>query len=209
MKTISISAQESAAALAQAFANALAAEIGWTADENGNVKKDGISVYFKFAASGSTNVKLTVSHGYKDSDGGVPCAFSASNTYKLYLLETAGGSIAVGIGVSIGIPILGTLIVCNTAGGYVGITFSTNIVYTLHGIESATRTMSLSINSTAGMSTSIVKMPDIWGAAIFNDLYYVMSCPYKSTDRVFFIDGKKFRSVGATDNYMYFALPEE
>ncbi|MDE7398293.1 MAG: hypothetical protein K2N06_02080 [Oscillospiraceae bacterium] len=209
MKTISIGTQSSAAALAQAFADALAAEISWTADENGCVKKDGISVYFKFATSGTTNAKLTISNGYKDSDGGVTCAFSASNTYKLYLLETVGGSIAVGISPATGALTLGILIVRNAAGTYVGITSSSTYAQTLRGIESATRTVSLATTSTAGVSTSIVRMPDIWGATMFNDLYYVISCPFQSTDRVFYIGGKNYRSVGANSGYMFFALPEE
>ena len=211
MKTISIGTQSSAAELATAFANALAAEIGWTADENGNVKKDGISVYFKFTVNSST-VSVTVSNGYATPTSGTSCAFSATNTYKLYILETAGGSIAVGVSAATGTPNLGVLIVRNTAGTYSGIAQTGGTAYTVNtirGIESASSKLSLSTDTTAGVSTSIVKMPDIWGAAMFVDLYYVVSCPFSSLDRVFYIGGKNYRSVGTSGSRMYFALPEE
>ena len=210
MKTISIGTQSSAAELATAFANALAAEIGWTADDEGNVKKDGISVYFKFTVN-SLTVSVTVSNGYATLASGTSCAFSATNTYKLYILETAG-SIAVGVGSATGTPNLGALIVRNTAGTYSGIAqtgSSTYAVNTIRGIESASSQLSLSTNTAAGVSTSIVKMPDIWGAAMFVDLYYVVSCPFSSLDRVFYIGGKNYRSVGTSGSKMYFALPEE
>lgn len=89
-----------------------------------------------------------------------------------------------------------------------GFSLNTNTINTLRGTESSTRPINLNINSSAGVSTSIVKMPDIWDDAMFNDLYYVVSCPFNSTDRVFNIGGKNYRSVGVNGSYMYFALPE-
>ncbi|MDE7398973.1 MAG: hypothetical protein K2N06_05530 [Oscillospiraceae bacterium] len=209
MKTISIGTQSSAAALAQAFADALATEIGWRADDEGNVKKDGIDIYFRFYVSGAS-VQCTISNSYTSPSSSTTVSFSTANTYNIYIMESTGGSIAVGIGVSTGIPYFGVLITRNTAGVYIGISIYSNSIYTVRGVETSNRQISLSTsNSSSGVSTSIVKMPDIWGAAMFNDLYYVMSCPYKSTDRVFYIGGKNYRSVGPSDNYMYFALPEE
>ena len=209
MKTISIGAQSSQEKLAQAFANALAAEIGWTADENGNVKKDGINIYFRIYAT-SNYVYITASNSYTNLNGSIDISFSSSQTYNLYILESTDGSIAVGVGRSTDTPCLSVIITQNTAGSYVGMSISSSndYIYTIRGIETANRTITLSTNTNNGVSTAVMRMADIWGAAMFNDIYYVVSCPYKNTDRVFYIGGKTYRSVGASDDKMYFALPE-
>ena len=214
MKTISIGTQSSAAELVTAFANALAAEIGWTAEKDadgnltGNVKKSGIDVFFRFFVYGSY-VRLTVSNGYLVADTYASKNFSASSTYHLWVLESANGSVAVGFEAPSYTPYLSVLIARNSAGVYVGMSCSSSTIHTVRGVDTESRKISLSANYTAGVSTSIVKMPDIWGDAMFVDLYYVVSCPFQSTDRVFYIGGKNYRSIGTNSSYMYFALPEE
>lgn len=207
MKTITIPAQESAAALASALANALATEIGWTADEDGNIKKTDSSLYFRCYSS-SSSVNLSVSNGYTTASGGSTTPYTSNQDYKLWVIKTAADSIAVGVGKSNDVPKLGAMIVRNISGEYVGFAFASNTIYTLYKGESAARTLSLGTNTNDGISTGIVKMLDIWNGTKFADLYYVMSCPFKSTDLVFFIDGKYYRSIGANANYMYFALPD-
>lgn len=211
MKTISIGAQSSAAELVTALAAALAAEIGWTAekDENGNytgnVKKSGIDIYFRVYSNGNT-VYIIVTNGYANLTGeSVP--FTAANTYKLYIFESTGGSIAVGVSLSTANIKLYCLIVRNTAGVYVGINLYSNGIQTIRGVETSARLMTLSINSGGEVSTAIMRMADIWGDSMFTDLYYVVSCPYQNTDRVFYIEGKTYRSVGTNSGFMYFALP--
>ncbi len=209
MKTITIPAQESAAALASAFANALATEIGWTVDEDGNIKKDGVDIFFKPYIS-SPNVGLTVSNGIINPQTSAYCRWSATDTYRLDLITTTGGSIAVGVGlVSSNVPRFGTIITRNEAGVYVGITIYSNNIYQIRGLDTVSKNIRLSVNSDAGVSTSILKAADIWGGKKFNDLYYLMSCPLRTTDLSFYINNKFYRGIGVSDSYMYFALPDD
>lgn len=206
MKTIYIDKQESAAALTSAFAAALAEEIGWTAD-GVNVKKDNVNIYFKFALSGTT-VTLKVTNGYADSSAGY-VSYADAATYRLNISQTAAGSIAVGIGKNNDIAKLDTIIAQNTAGEYVGIAFSSSSTATIRGVETGTRTQSsISPFNGDGISTSIIKMPDVWGAAMYKDLYLIFSCPFRSADLTFYIGGKNYRAIGTNPNYMWMAIPE-
>lgn len=217
MKTIHIDKQEGGVAvLANALTTALATAIGWTAEKNadgnltGNVKKSGINIYFRVYTSGS-NAMISLSNGYVTASIASSTqyvTYNTNETYKLYVFESSGGSIAVGASQSSGNIRLWALITRNSAGEYVGgITSSlSGRLNTVRGNETVTRNINLSVNNDAPY-TSIVKLPDIWGAAMFNELYYVMSCPYKNTNRVFTINGKNYRSIGQNSEYMVLALP--
>lgn len=216
MKTIPIDKQASVAELANAFTTALATAIGWTAEKDadgsltGNVKKSGINIYFRFNASGSY-VYINLSNGSvtTPNNTGQSVTYSANDAYKLYVFESSGGSIVVGASTSnYGIKLF-SCITRNSAGEYVGVAMpnQTGRLNIVHGTESVMRYVNLPYNSEAPY-TSIFKLPDIWSAAVFNELYCVMSCPYKNTDRVFTINGKNYRSIGSEASNMILALPE-
>lgn len=208
MKTISIGIQESAVELASAFAAALAAEIGWTAD-GATVKKDGVPVYFTFDVS-NTNIHTRVSNGYV-SEGATTSSFSAAKSYELYVVKTSAGTVAVGTRESGGIPCLTAIIAPNTSGDYVGLaqaTTSSPSWSTIRGTDTAKRNHTFVLNNGEGVSTSIDKMPDIWSDAMYKDLYMIVSCPFRSTDLVFFIGEKYYRGIGASNSYMSIAIPE-
>lgn len=208
MKTIHIDKQESAAALASAFASALAASLGWTVDGTA-VKKDDIPVYFEFySQTGNTNVYTRVSNGYV-SEGAGSVTFSAAKSYELYVAKSPSGAVTVGTRDSGGTPCLTAIIAQNTADEYVGITFSSNTTITIRGIETKARTLITKTPfSGDDINTSIMKMPDIWGAAMYKDLYLIFSCPFKSTNLALYIDGKNYRAIGADSAYMWMAIPE-
>lgn len=213
MKTIAIDKQESALDLAQAFGAALANEIGWIAENTSTgatVKKEGINIYFKFRGAGSY-VYLGVSNGYAIIESN-STSYTADATYNLYVLKSPQGSIAVGHGkTTTGVNLI-NIIAQNEAGEYVGMSFpSSNIaVPSIRGVNMTSKDIMTSIIpiSGSGVCTSIVKLPDIWGACMFNDLYAVLSCPYESTDRVFYIGGKYYRTCNSVKSFSSIAIPE-
>ncbi len=213
MKTIAIDKQESAVGLAQAFSAALANELGWIAEnttDGATLKKEGINIYFKFRGWNSS-VYLGVSNGYAIIESG-STSYTADATYNLYVLKSPQGSIAVGHGkTTTGVNLI-NIIAQNEAGEYVGMALpSSNVaVPSIRGIDTTSKNIMTSINpiSDSGVCTSIVKLPDIWGACMFNDLYAVLSCPYESTDRVFYIGGKCYRTCNSTKSFSSIAIPE-
>ncbi len=211
MKTIAIGKQESTLDLAQAFAAALANEIGWVAENTttgATVKKEGINIFFEFRTM-NTSVYLGAANGYVAAESD-PTSYSASKTYNLYVLKSAEGTIAVGHSSTSSYVNLINIIAQNAAGDYVGIALTVNSPYSksIRGIDTESKSVMTITPVNNSACTSIVKLPDIRGACMFKDLYAVVSCPYASTDRVFCIGGKYYRTCNPSGNSPSIAIPE-
>ncbi len=211
MKTIAIGAQASAQDLMKAYAAALAEEIGWTAEDVSadvsRVKKEGINIFFEIAVTKSTYLYFKTANGYADiSDDGF--AHNSNKTYNLHVLKSADGTIAVGLSDTGTFRGLTHIIAQNTAGDYVGIVIRNTNVTSIRGVELSTKPVMTITPVSSTACTSIIKLPDIGGACMFKDLYAVVSCPFQSTNRAFYIDGKRYRTCNALDEGQSIAIPE-
>ena len=61
--------------------------------------------------------------------------------------------------------------------------------------------------NTSKCATSILKLPDIYSGTMFKDIYIEYSCPYVSTDKMYYIGGGYYRHIGSGGNYGGFAIP--
>lgn len=206
MKTIAIGTNGNSSALSNTLVTALADGLGWTVN-SGKVQKEGVGIYFQFSGNTSAE-KLIMSNGYATIENSIP--FSAANTYNLYVLKSAEGTVAVGLGVSGEAPALTSIIAPNAAGEYVGLACIDDAWKSIRGNDTAGQdVMTITPVATGGVSTSIVRLPDIRGACMFKDLYAVVSCPFQSTDRAFYADGKYYRTCNTMGTGPSIAIPEE
>lgn len=196
INTITIAPQESADNLAAAFAVALGTAIGWTVDGT-NVWQDKTKDGLRFAfAAFSTIVYFYVGNSIGTfSSNSLPYA---ANAYYCLDYYNTGSTIAFGARKSGTAAItLHTLCVRNTMGKYKMLeAYSTFFDYVDISVSSAKRYYLVTSNNDDGISTSIVKAPDIWDGCMFQDLYLMISCPQNSTDKVFYINGQYYRYVG-------------
>lgn len=206
INTIQLEPQESAQALAEAMAQALGKALKWTVDGT-SVWAPGGGIAIQFRVN-STSVAPGVRNSAVSSDGDVSLPWSAGKYFCVDYVWT-GSTLAAGIRLADSPIDLTVVIAKNTSGAYKGLAiFSNNLRYLAEGFTVAKTSTGFTV-SVAGVSTSIVKFPDMWGGCMFTDLYFVMSCPAASqTDLVFFIGGKYYRRVG-TSQSLCFAVPVE
>ena len=210
INSIEIPPQESIEALAAAMAEALAGALGWT-KSGGDVTKPGTGMRFAFVAENYAvslyvaNANCRTSTSSSNTTGG----FSTSSTYYVDYISTES-SVAAGIRPAGAAIIMTNVIAENTAGENKTIEIHTatgnySILAYLAENYSSAKTIYLPINTREECATSIVKMPDIFGGCMFRDLYIELSCPYQSSDKVYYIGGKYFRHIGLGKGG--FALP--
>lgn len=190
-RSIVIEPTESTQALAVACAAVVAQAFGWTAS-GGSVwqKEDGL----RFAFTRNDSV-VGIAVGNKNTYSvGNNVAFSSGDYYRVDLIKTTD-SFAVGIRKENGAIAIPAIISKNARGEYKAVITpsGSNAALYLDESFSTTKVFALTISNTAGVSTSIVRAPDIWGGCMFNDLYMMVSCPYSSTDKSFIISGRTFR----------------
>ena len=206
INSIQIPPQESAEALAQAAASALANALGWTADGTSvwqDERKNGLRFVFDYNASyvypGIGN-SLT-----KQANNNL--AYNPNTYYFLDYYDT-GNTVAIGLRTASGIICLPAAIAKNTSGKFKALLLYSTSVYYLADDLSAAYVCNIG-NATvthANAATSIVRYPDFWGECMFEDLYLILSCPYSATDKVFYIGGKYYRYVGVSGT-CGFAIP--
>lgn len=210
MQTIEIGDFETAQVLAEEVAAKLADAIGWKVENGTSVKKDGINIYFVVTVSGNY-VYMGVSNGYTSMRGYPSVAAGENKFNRLYITRTAGDTIAVGLSNSqSGIPCLDTLIARNVNGDYIGLLVSNYDITSVRGTYTTTMRQAYFGTVVANnISTSICKMPDVYGDCMFADLYMLMSCPYVSSAFVYPIDGKNYRFFGGSNSaYAHLAIVE-
>lgn len=210
INSIEITPQESAAALAAAMAESLANALGWTLSGN-NVIKPGTGMRFAFVAENGwvslyvANANYWTSVSSSNTTGG----FNTASTYFVDYIRTES-TVAAGIRPAGKVIKMTNIIAENTVGESKAIEIHTatgstaTLVYLAENYSSA-KTFYLPCNTSEESATAIVKMPDIFGGCMFRDLYAELSCPYKSSDKVYYIGGKYYRHIGWGNGG--FALP--
>ena len=206
INSIQIPPQESAEALAQAAASALATALGWTAD--------GTSVWQDEDKSG---LRFVFDHNASYVFPGVGNSLTKQannsltynpNTYYFLDYYDTGNTVAIGLRTASGIICLSAVIAKNTSGKFKALSLYSTSVYYLADDLSAAYVCNIGYIAVthANAATSIVRYPDFWGECMFEDLYLILSCPYAATDKTFYIGGKYYRYVGVTGT-CGFAIP--
>lgn len=206
INSVQIPPQESAEALAQAAASALATALEWTAD--------GTSVWQDEDKSG---LRFVFDHNASYVFPGVGNSLTKQannsltynpNTYYFLDYYDTGNTVAIGLRTASGIICLPAVIAKNTSGKFKALSLYSTSVYYLADNLSAAYVCNVGYFAVthANVATSIVRYPDFWGECMFEDLYLILSCPYNATDKVFYIGGKYYRYVGVTGT-CGFAIP--
>lgn len=209
INTINIAPQEDSQALADAIISALSTALGWTV--NGmNIWKPDSGLGLHFSLGGVNNVKvymsiccsncyLTISYQYElDWASGVSYCVDYINT---------GNTVAVGYRRADSMIYLPVCIAANELGGYKAIQLYGSALYCLASDYSNEKQFYLPQNNIDGCATSIMRLPDIFSGTMFKDLYLEFSCPYNSTDKVYYIGGKYYRHIGTGGQYGGLAVP--
>ncbi len=206
INTIQLEPQESAQALAEAMAQALGKALKWTVDGT-SVWAPGGGIAIQFCVN-STSVKTGIRNSITQREGDNALVWAASQ-YTCVDYVWTGSTLAVGIRAAGSSIVLSGMIAKNTSGAYKAlVSYSNTMLYIAEGFPSYKSSNGFT-NGAAGISTSIVKFPDMWGGCMFIDLYYMMSCPVSAqSDLVFFIGGKHYRRVGISQS-LCFAVPVE
>jgi len=206
INSIQIPPQESAEALAQAAATALANALGWTADGTSvwqDEEKNGLRFVFDYNAS---YVFLGIGNSLtKQASNSI--SYNPNTYYFLDYYDT-GNTVVVGLRTASGVICLSAVIAKNTSGKFKALSLYSTSVYYLADDLSAAYVCNNGYTAVthANAATSIVRYPDFWGECMFEDLYLILSCPYSATDKVFYIGGKYYRYVGASGQNG-FAIP--
>lgn len=205
INSILIEPQESAAELAAAAAAALAKVLGWTLDGSDvwqNEDKSGIRLGFFNSSSGvySRIGNSAVSVGYHNT------YWYSDKYYRLYYYST-GSTTVYGISDESSAVRLSNILAKNSAGEFKALqAYGSTTFYEVGKDDVVLREFDLPQNNKAGVSTSIVRAPDIWGGCMFEDLYILYSCPDLTADMVFYLDGKYYRYICGTNYYAGFAI---
>lgn len=219
IESIVIEPQDSAIELAKAATMALAGVLGWSADltssQNAFVwqKSDnsGVHIGFSTGATGTTlgsYIYTNVGNStLSNTNTSFYTAWATGTYYRLYYCKTSN-SIAYGLCKDGDTPVLATICAKNTDGTYkvlqnttTASTSTGSAKFWYIGEEDVTaKSYYVPNNIAAGVSTSIVKAPDIWGGCMFADLFVLFSCPTVNNDMVLYIDGEYYRSLSFGNN---------
>ncbi len=192
-RSIIIEPQESASALAEAAAQALGSALGWmVSGSNVWQKEDGLRIRFYEPTSG--NIAIAVGNQYVLANNGA-MAFNSAKNYCIDYIKTEH-TVAVGIRQENGAICMPTIIAENALGEFKALMCtisSAAFCYYIDENSTTAKQNNMTITTTAGVSTALVRCPDIWGGCLFADLYQLVSCPFSGTDKAFVIGGKTYR----------------
>lgn len=196
INTTTIPPQESAAALAQAMADAAAAALGWTADGLSvwqDESKDGLRCLF--TVSGTT-IKCGGANAAANAPNTQTVTYAANASYCVDCIKTDDIA-AVGLRRSDGAVNLSVVFAKNTDGEWRVITiYSATTAYYIKPLYAAAKTIALAMITDPAVGTSFALMPDPFSGCLFCNLYLMVSCPLGGTDMVFSAGGKIFRYIG-------------
>lgn len=203
IKTLIIEPQENAAELARAMAAALAKALNWTLDEDKQsvCKPDSLLRFFFYISSSYVGCVPLNKNSLNINSNGI--LWEANTSYCVDYVRT-DHSVAVGCRNYTNAVGMDTIISENTLGEDVGFKLYSSSFQIIRSYNDK-RIVSMVCLSDTTAGTSLVKYPDIYGGCMFSDLYLMMSCPNKSSDKVFYIGGRYFRFIG--NSYGGFALP--
>lgn len=205
INTVIIPVQESTAALAAAFAGALASAVGWELDE------DGVTTWVtserdlgvRFAINGSNVYPVIVNNGGTSGMYQYTQApYSAANIYQLNWFKTSAGTVALGVNFYSAntAPSLTVVVGKNDAGVWSAIhTQNAGSTSSPPAIRSTTMlgavAPSFPVNYNVNYPLALSRLPDLINGGLFVDIYFVVSSPTGTTSGVFYINGKYFRPV--------------
>ena len=209
INTINIAPQEDSQALADAIISALSTALGWTVDGMNIWKPDsGLGLRFSLGGTGSVQVYVSIccSNYYLDWSYQYRIEWASGVSYCVDYINT-GNTVVVGYRRADSMIYLPVCVAANELGGYKAIQIYGNSLYFLASDYSAVKKLNLQQNYIAGCATSIMRLPDVFSGTMFKDLYLEFSCPYNSTDKVYYIGGKYYRHIGTGGQYGGLAVP--
>lgn len=213
INTINIAPQETISALDTAMTTALGEALNWEHDEY-SVWYPESGLCFRFNTN-SNNIALGVGGGGAYE---VPfanrqiVAFDSTKAYCMDYLQN-DNFVALGIRKADDIVCIPTMILKNELNEIRAIMpdcTSARLFYFIQDGISTTeiKTIDLPTNNSK-CATSILKLPDIYSGTMFKDVYIEYSCPYLSTDKMYYIGGKYYRHIGFGGKYGGLAVPLE
>ena len=217
LKTIEIAAQANAETAAKVMTKALADAVGLTYDETNNTAwvdvNKSVGIGFVGTTGSSSGIYPCISSmnslGIATIKSNEYAAFKTTNTYSVDIYKN-DNHIAFGVRLSGKTVNIKTFAALDTNGNWNGICCVTDgHWYTVNkNVTASKRLISSGFLNADDISTSIVKLPNTYGAAIFNDIYYVLTCPVTNVNVDCVINGNTYRICGEnSSSYSRLAFP--
>lgn len=178
-KTIAIGQAESAEALVTAVTEALSREFGVEPADDGVVCPfPGSGIGFHFSQSGSNAIKSEIVNAFKQTAAGQSSvSFVQTSIYLIDVFySTKRKAVAVSLRDSSKAAEPDKVIALNASGECVGMAAAAGSVFSVR--ENETRTCAVpAVFSTGTPAFSLVRFPDYFGGAVFEEVYLVLSAP--------------------------------